>query len=125
MLDKASQEMNDEIAFVLQAQQLTLNLLRPGASCPDSWATYDEFMRKSRRPEERRLYCHGQGYDMVARPLVRRDESMAIRANMNIVVHPVYVTATTYGWVCDNFLIGANGVSGKLHRYRQQIVEIE
>ena len=124
VLGKASQEMKDEFAFVLEAQKLTLNMLRPGASCADIWETYNEFMRKNGRPEEKRLYCHGQGYDMVERPLVRRDEPMAILANMNIVVHPAYVTATTYSWVCDNFLIGANGVSEKLHRFAQQIVEI-
>jgi Xaa-Pro aminopeptidase len=124
VLGKASQEMNDEFAFVLEAQKFTLNMLKPGASCPDIWEAYNGFMRKNAKPEEHRLYCHGQGYDMVERPLVRRDEPMTILKNMNIVVHPAYVTATTYSWVCDNFLIGEDGVSEKLHRFPQRIVEI-
>ena len=39
------------------------------------------------RPE-RRLYAHGQGYDLVERPLIREDEPMKIKAGMNITVHP-------------------------------------
>ena len=60
-------------------------------------------MRSRGLPEERRLHCHGQGYDVVERPLVRNDESMTIEANMNIGIHPspglsnprVFVTVAT------------------------------
>ena len=124
VLGKASQEMKDEFAFVLEAQQFMLTLLKPGASCKDIFESYNAFMRKNGRPEEKRLHCHGQGYDMVERPLVRSDEPMLIRKNMNIVVHPTYVTANTFSWVCDNFLIGDNGVAEKLHKFPQKIVEL-
>jgi len=124
VLGKASQEMKDEFAFVLEAQKFMLTLLKPGASCKDIFEGYNAFMRKNGRPEEKRLHCHGQGYDMVERPLVRSDEPMLIRKNMNIVVHPTYVTANTFSWVCDNFLIGDNGVAEKLHKFPQKIVEL-
>jgi Xaa-Pro aminopeptidase len=124
VLGKASQEMKDEFAFVLEAQKFMLNLLKPGASCKDIFENYNAFMRKNGRPEEKRLHCHGQGYDMVERPLVRSDEPMLIRKNMNIVVHPTYVTSGTFSWVCDNFLIGENGVAEKLHKFPQKIVEL-
>ena len=55
------------------------------------WDEYNAFMRQNGRPEEARLYCHGQGYDLVERPLVRNDEPMTIQKDMNIVVHPTYV----------------------------------
>ncbi len=124
VLGKASQEMKDEFAFVLEAQKFMLAMLKPGASCKDIFENYNAFMRKNGRPEEKRLHCHGQGYDMVERPLVRSDEPMLIRKNMNIVVHPTYVTANTFSWVCDNFLIGENGVAEKLHKFPQKIVEL-
>jgi Xaa-Pro aminopeptidase len=124
VLGKASQEMKDEFAFVLEAQKFMLGLLRPGASCKVIFESYNAFMRKNGRPEEKRLYCHGQGYDMVERPLIRFDETMPIQKNMNIVVHPTYVTARTFSWVCDNFLIGENGVAEKLHKFPQRIFEL-
>lgn len=125
VLGKASQEMKDEFAFVLEAQRFVLNQLRPGASCKEIFESYNTFMRKNGRPEEKRLHCHGQGYDMVERPLIRFDETMPIQKNMNIVVHPTYATARTYSWVCDNFLIGEDGVAEKLHKFPQKIFELD
>ncbi len=34
---------------------------------------------------------------------------MGIGENMNIVVHPTYVRGHTFSWVCDNYLVTANG----------------
>jgi Xaa-Pro aminopeptidase len=124
VLGKASQEMKDEFAFVLAAQKFTLERLVPGARCSEIFAEYNDFMKKNRRPEEKRLHSHGQGYDMVERPLVRHDETMVIEKNMNMVCHPTYVTEHTYSWCCDNFLIGEDGVAERLHRFPQKIFEL-
>ena len=81
-------------------------------------------MEKNGRPKENRLYCHGQGYDLVERPLVRMDEPMEIQANMNIVVHPGYSTKTISTWICDNYIIGADGPGECIHKYPKKIVEL-
>jgi Xaa-Pro aminopeptidase len=124
VLGKASQEMKDELAFVLEAQKFTLSLMRPGAKCSEIFAEYNAFMKRNKRPEERRLHSHGQGYDMVERPLVRHDETMTIAKDMNMVCHPTYVTERTFSWCCDNWLIGESGPAEKLHRFPQEIVEL-
>ncbi len=124
VLGKATQEMKDELAFVLEAQKYTVGLLRPGASCREVWEQYNAYMRKHGRPEEKRLHCHGQGYDMVERPLVRFDETLPIAANMVFACHPTYVTARTYSWACDNFLVGNEGVTERLHQTEQRIFEL-
>jgi Xaa-Pro aminopeptidase len=98
--------------------------MRPGAKCSDIFAEYNAFMKRNKRPEERRLHSHGQGYDMVERPLVRHDETMTIAKGMNMVCHPTYVTERTFSWCCDNWLIGDTGPAEKLHRFPQQIVEL-
>ncbi len=110
VLGQASQEMKDEFAFVLEAQKFTLARLKPGAKCSEIFAEYN--------------HSHGQGYDMVERPLIRHDETMTIQKNMNMVCHPTYVTERTYSWCCDNFLIGDSGVAEKLHKFPQKIVEL-
>ena len=81
-------------------------------------------MRANKHPEETRLYCHGQGYDLVERPLVRRDEPMLIEADMNIVVHPTYVHRGIMSWVCDNWIIGEDGPGERLHRFPEAITEL-
>ena len=60
-------------------------------------------------PKELRLYAHGQGYDMVERPLVREDEPMRIMQNMNIVVHPGIMNERVFMTNTDNYLIGSDG----------------
>lgn len=124
VLGKAAQEMKDEFGFVLEAQKFTLSLLKPGASCKDAWEAYNHFLRENGKPEEKRLHCHGQGYDMVERPLLRFDETMPLASNMVLSAHPSYTTAGSYSWVCDDFLIGESGVTEKLHQLPQRIFEL-
>jgi Xaa-Pro aminopeptidase len=123
VLGKASQEMKDEFAFVLEARNFTLNLLKPGASGKDIWEAYNAFMKKNGRPDEKRLYCHGQGYDMVERPLVRFDEPMKLKANMIVSCHPTYALAGSFNWACDNYLITDRGPE-RLHQFPEIVTEI-
>jgi Xaa-Pro aminopeptidase len=124
VVGKASAELKDEFAFTLEARKFNLNLLKPGAPAKEIFAAYNDFMRKNGRPEERRLHCHGQGYDLVERPLIRHDEPMAIAKDMNIVVHPTYVRGGVLSWVCDNYLIEAGGPSERLHAFPEIITEL-
>ena len=124
VLGKASQELKDEFEFTLEARRFTLDLLKPGTPCKDIWNAYNDFMQRNGRPEEQRLYCHGQGYDMVERPLVRHDEPMTIAANTNIVVHPTYMLERVMSWVCDNYIIGDDGPGERLHKFPEKIVEL-
>jgi Xaa-Pro aminopeptidase len=124
VVGKASAELKDEFAFALEARKFNLGLLKPGTPCADIFAAYNAFMRKNGRPEERRLHCHGQGYDLVERPLIRSDEPMTIEKDMNIVVHPTYIRGHVLSWVCDNYLIEADGPSERLHLFPEAITEL-
>jgi len=121
---KVPQEMKDELAFCMEARKFTLDLLKPGTPCKEIWDAFNDFMRRNGRPEEARLYCHGQGYDLVERPLVRNDEPMTIEKDMNIVVHPTYIYGGYLNWLCDNYLIGGNGPGDRLHQFPEEVVEI-
>jgi Xaa-Pro aminopeptidase len=124
VVGKAPQQMKDELAFTLESRRITLDLLKPGTPAKEIWDKFNDFMRRNGRPEETRLYCHGQGYDLVERPLIRHDEPMVIEKDMNIVVHPTYVHKGMLSWVCDNYLIGSNGPGERLHRFPETIIEV-
>ena len=124
VVGKAPQQMKDELAFTLESRRITLDLLKPGTPAKEIWDKFNDFMRRNGRPEETRLYCHGQGYDLVERPLIRHDEPMAIEKDMNIVVHPTYIHKGMLSWVCDNYLIGSNGPGERLHRFPEVIIEV-
>ena len=124
VLGKASNEVIDGFETVKEAQAHTLASLKPGASCRAIAESHDEFMKSRNLPPELRLYCHGQGYDLVERPLVRFDEPMAIEANMNLVVHPGFETERMFAVICDNYLVGPEGPGECLHRTEKRIFEL-
>jgi len=125
VLGKVPQQMKDELEMVKASRKLTLDMLKPGTPCKDIWEAFNEFMRKNGRPEEARLYCHGQGYDLVERPLIRSDEPWVIQKDMNIVVHPTYAHGGYLNWLCDNYIIGGNGPGDRIHYFPEEIVEID
>src|SRR5579859_67426 len=124
VLGQATAQMREQQAFVLEAQRFCLDLLKPGAEPAAVWEGYNRFMREHGKPEEKRVHFHGQGYDMVERPLIRFDETMPIAANMYFALHPAFSTEQTYSWACDNYLLAAGGRIERLHRMAQKIFEL-
>jgi Xaa-Pro aminopeptidase len=124
VLGKASNELIDGFESMKEAQANTLRLLKPGASCADIAQSHDDYMRSRNLPPELRLYCHGQGYDLVERPLIRCDETMTIEQHMNLAVHPGYETPSIFAVICDNYLIESGGPSDCLHKTPKQVFEV-
>jgi Xaa-Pro aminopeptidase len=124
VLGRASQELRDAHARVLEAQDYALGLLRPGTACRAIHAEHNRWLAEHHMPEERRLSIHGMGYDMVERPLIRDDEDMVLAANMAIVCHPSLSTDRLFVHNTDNYLIEAGGPSACLHSTPKQIIEI-
>lgn len=123
VLGRASQELLDEFEIVREAQDATVALLRPGATPTEIWNRHNAFMRGRDRPEENRLFCHGQGYDLVERPALRDDDAMPVAVGMNLVVHPTYATSRVYSWLCDNFLV-QDHATPRLHGTERKIFEL-
>ena len=107
VLGKAPQELVDAFGIICEAQDNTVRMLQPGAfrrrrSSPSTTPS----CKKHGMHKEPRLHCHGQGYDVVERPMIRHDEDMPLDTCMNIGLHPTFGNARMFVTVCDNFLIG-------------------
>ena len=124
VLGKAPQELVDAFGTIVEAQDNTIRMLKPGANCADIFAEHNAFMRARGMHDEPRLHCHGQGYDVVERPLIRNDEDMALGTSMNIGLHPTFGNARLFVTVCDNFLIDPNGKIEFLHKTPRTIFEL-
>jgi Xaa-Pro aminopeptidase len=122
---RASEELRDGFAAVHEVQSQIVAHMKPGVPCRDVAATHDEAMRQRGLLPELRLLGHGQGYDMVERPLLRRDERMALAAGMNVSVHPGYETPSLFAVICDNYVIGESGPGKCLHRTEKRIFEVD
>jgi len=119
-----SQALQDAFGVALEAREVSLNLLKPGADPKDIWDANNEFLEKKGYLPERRLYAHGQGYNLVERPLIRYDEPMKIKEWMNITVHPNAINSTVWAGVTDNYLITETGVSPCLHKVAKEIIVV-
>ena len=102
VLGKAPQELVDAFGTIVEAQD---------NSDPDAgtrrelrgeiFTEHNAFMRARGMHDEPRLHCHGQGYDVVERPLIRNDEDMLLGTSMNIGLHPTFGNARMFVTVCD------------------------
>ena len=120
-LGKVSPELEEQFELAKKAQKVTLGLLKLGADPEAIWEANNEFLRSTGYPEERRIYAHGMGYDMVERPSLNPGETMKVQVRMNFAVHPGVTSAKATGKICDNYLVTENGVSDCLHQTPQQV----
>lgn len=124
VLGKASQKLLDSFEQMKQAQLHTLSNIRPGVLASEVAVKHNDWMKKNGLPIENRLYAHGQGYDMVERPLIRHDETMELAAGMCLAVHPGFDDQEVFSVICDNYLVTEDGVSNCLHKTEKKIFEL-
>jgi Xaa-Pro aminopeptidase len=121
-LGEPAPEAKDSFACAVEAQKLTVGMLKPGANPKDIWDANNEFLQKNGSGPEGRLYAHGEGYELVERPAIRYDESMKVQAGMNLAVHPVWKNSRVWITLCDNYLVTENGVAPCLHKTPKEII---
>ena len=124
VLGRASGQLREAHAAVIEAQRQALQMLKPGVACRDIFTRHNAWLAANRMPVERRLSIHGMGYDMVERPLIRADEDMLIEEHMAIVCHPGWASETMFVHNTDTYLVEADGPSACLHHTPKQIIEI-
>jgi Xaa-Pro aminopeptidase len=123
-LGKPSQQLVDAFGAAVEAQNITLNLLKPGAGTKEAWDANNAFLVKNGYAPELRLYAHGMGYHFVERPLIRDDETMKIEAGMNIAVHPAATNKTVWAGLTDNYIIEESGPGLCIHKTPKMILEV-
>jgi len=124
VLGKADDHLHAAFDNVAAAQLHTLSLMKPGTLAAEIAAAHDDWMQERGLPPETRLYSHGQGYEMVERPLIRHDETMPLAENMCLAVHPGYDDERVFAVICDNYLIGPDGPGDCLHKTEKKIFEL-
>lgn len=120
-LGRPPQELQDLFGAMVEATDFTVSLLKPGASCRDIFAEYNNYMIARGFPPERRVHCHGQGYDNVEPPLVRADETMKLAPNTNIGLHPAIARKDIFVTSCDNYVLDSKGNVERLHKIPREI----
>jgi Xaa-Pro aminopeptidase len=116
--------LEEQFVLAQEAQQVSLDLLKPGATPLELYDANNEFLRRNGYPEQNALYGHGQGYDIAERPGLDPYEKMPIKAGMHIAVHPFIVSEKAVGWVCEDYIVKASGPAECVQQTPQKIFVI-
>ena len=103
------------------AQKFCAGLLKPGAKPAEIFRQSNEFWGKLGYPAEGRVFAHGQGYDLVERPLIRDEEEMELAAGMVFCVHPPLAGKHAFACLWDDYLVTATGPE-RLHKTPQSLI---
>jgi Xaa-Pro aminopeptidase len=108
-IGEPSKELQDGWNAARDAQRRAAEILKEGACPADICRINDSYMEQRGFPSRGMIFAHGQGYELAERPVIYGPETIAIRSNMNIAVHPFGITDSVYVFCCDNFLTGPDG----------------
>lgn len=124
VLGQADDHLLQAFETVRAAQDHSLSLMKPGAHPAEVFAAHNQWMAEHGLPEETRLYAHGQGCEMVERPLIRQDETMPLAEGMLLAVHPGYDDGRVFAVICDNYMIEAEAPGPCLHKTEKKVFEL-
>jgi Xaa-Pro aminopeptidase len=116
-------ELQAGFETAVKTQQLMTSMMKPGTYAKDIFAAAAAFLGEAGCAPLVRSIGHGQGTPLVERPNFRPDETWALKAGMNIAVHPQVVKPPMWSVVCDNFIVREDGVE-KLHHYPQELIRV-
>jgi len=112
-------------AAVTEMQHSIVKAFKPGTPCAEILLEHNRDRAARALPPETRMFSHGQGYDLVERPLIREDETAVVAANMNFAVHPTIAHGNiVFTTMCDNFIVGADGSMERIHTTEQKVFEV-
>jgi Xaa-Pro aminopeptidase len=122
-LGEATRDLLDMWDISVQAQKLAASLLKPGVRTGEVFEKVNEFLVAKGQVPEGRTNAHGQGYDLVERPLFNLEEPMRLQANMVVALHPLASNQKAFALCCDDYLITASGAE-RLHKTPQRVFVI-
>ena len=96
----------------------------PGIRSSEINSLYNEYMKENGLPPNERYFGHGQGYDMMERPAFAARESMIIKENMYLAIHPELSKDNDFAICCDNFRVTREGAL-RLTRTPREIFRVE
>lgn len=96
-------------ALSTEVQHYIASIIRPGMTAQEIRKLVDEKRVSHGQSPETRIDIHGQGYNIMERPVLIKGENFVVKTGMNLAIHPTIVIGNSFGFMVDNFLIGENG----------------
>ena len=93
----------------IEVMDKTAAMMKPGVKVSDVSVALNKMLTDKGYDAELRICSHGQGYDIVDRPVFVKEETMVLKENMFIAHHPNTARGGVVGYNCDNYLITKDG----------------
>lgn len=101
--------LQEAYGIVKEARDLMEKELKPGAMAGAALKASDEFLKSKGCPPESRAAGHGQGVDLVERPVVHQEELAKLQAGMVVSLHPTARTGSAAACIADTYVITETG----------------
>jgi Xaa-Pro aminopeptidase len=109
-IGKPSEELQQAYAIAKEAREIMAANLKPGSLPGAALEACDEYLKSKGCPPEGRVAGHGQGLDLVERPVVRKEETCKLQEGMVISLHPTAkLKSGTFLSLADTYVVGKNG----------------
>ncbi|MDR3294294.1 MAG: M24 family metallopeptidase [Clostridiales Family XIII bacterium] len=93
----------------IKIQSILADAARPGVPASRLMEVLHAFQAERGYKLEDRFFGHGQGVDLVQRPLFDTKETMTLQENMFVSIHPALENDTIWAFNTDNYLITKDG----------------
>jgi len=102
-------ELQEAMEIAKEARSIMEQNCKPGMLPGDVLAASDDFLAGKGCPVEHRVGGHGQGLDLVERPVFHRDEPARLEAGMVVSLHPTAETKHALACLADTYVITDTG----------------
>ena len=99
----------EAMEIAIEARDIMAKTLTPGRTAADAIDASDDFLKSKGCPAESRLAGHGQGLDLVERPVMLREEPVKMQPGMIVVLHPTAQTKHASASLSDTYVIDESG----------------
>jgi len=116
---KVPKELEEAFNLAKEVQCEIARILRPGISMRECCDKFNEISKGAGIITGAGI-GHGQGLNILEKPIMLPDEIIKAESNVNMAIHPSVIIDKTYAWICDNYLITETGAK-RLHKTPQEI----
>jgi Xaa-Pro aminopeptidase len=102
-------ELQEAYEIVKEARNIMASNLKPGTLPRVALEACDRFLKSRGCPPETRVSAHGQGLDLVERPVVRPEEPAKLEVGMVVSLHPTARTKQATACLSDTYVIADSG----------------
>ena len=92
-----------------EAREIMAKNLKPGQTAGEAIDASNAFLKSKGCPAETRLAGHGQGLDLVERPVMLHDEPAKMKPGMIVCLHPTAKTKHASASLSDTYVIDETG----------------